>query len=805
MTLERKGRGFMVWTFTKSERMYQEWENWGGKFTTVGCFDFLIPDDSGQITGSIPDMDMDIIMLHPDTQYLLTVHNDGIASRFAAIVSNTGGAQDKFISELHRILDAYPFAAGVDIDLENGPTANQSGVIALAKRIYSEVGSRTKSNWVHWDLPSMYGDNNPNWMDWCSYGNMALYFDSCAIMSYAFSWSGSAPDAVSPLWWMDWIYDYAVTRINPEKIFMGVPGFGFRWQIYRAPTSEEYRGIGWTYLAALQWMQGLDRHDANQKYIPFAAFHDSLKGAPYMFLHIYDYMEGWDADSYETPIMQGSIRDRNYLVCYEKIPKYNWAGVAVEKKAGDYDELLGNWDEGEGYIAPLSEDAEATFNFNISSSGNYKIVAMINFPWWDKGELATSYGTAGPVEDWYPFNRKVHWVKLWEGSLESGDHTFKVFGSGSQFGTQFWGFRVCSDFSMSPFGGKGIYTLAPRRMKDINGDWVLPDNFILTAEVLRSPPAYAWVWYDSFNFDQLQFYNLYNGDWEVYADDISSELRQENQSESDAQIHLNWYKFKDLNISATMCIKSGNGAAGILFKITDSDNLYAFVLRYSNQKAELWQKSGGSWSQIGSGVSVSIKRDVWYTLAVRTRGNELKCWMDGVKLFDTEIEFPEEGGFGLYTSGVSAYYETLDVGVSNIYVPQEALDIKLPGGEKVTYGRIQRNGVSWIDPWDYFEFNGPGEEFETRSEDISADFDFFHTGSFAAFENSKQLEVEFKDRGIDLTNIYLGDALGFSIAYYSDIDNFNRLANLAKHKWGLKGTALWSLGQQDPLLFSQLP
>lgn len=799
--LGEKGRYFFVWTFTKSARMYQEWQNWGHKFDTVGCFDFLIPDDTGIIVGVIPPIDLKCIAKFPDTQYLLTVRNDGIASRFAAIVANTGGAQDTFISELHRILDTYPWADGVDIDLENGPTDNQAEVIALAQRIYNEIKGRPSQNWVHWDLPCMYGDDNPYWMRWCSYGGMAPYFDSCAIMSYAFSWSGSAPDAISPIWWMDWIYDYAITRINKEKILMGVPGFGFRWQIYYKPT--DYRGVGWTYLAALAWMHGLDCHNADQPYIPFAAFHDAEKGCPYMHLHIYDYLEGWDTDAIDPPAIKENYRDRNYIVCYERIPKYSWDNVIIDRGALSYDGLVGNWDIGEGYIAPLATDAIATYNFNVSQAGTYKIIGYVSTPWWDRQLLVTSHGNMGPFDDWYPLHRRVHWIKIWEGNLAAGNNTFQVLGNGSQFGTIFWGFRICSDFSMSMYGSGGNYTLSPRRMKAKDGNWVLPNNFILTSEVLRHPPAYAWVWYDDFVYNQSEYYNTFTGTW--VWDTENKILKQTDINAGDAQIHLDWYEFGDLNVLATLKMIAGSGTMGVLFKVIDANNLYLFLLRRSTQTAELWKRVDGVWTQIGSSINQSVDLGIWYDVRIRCRGTELRCWVSDVLKFSVDENMPASGGFGLRSDNTAFECNLIDSGRSTIYVPQEAIDVTPLGAGKQTLGRIARNGVNWLYPWEYFEFIGPGEEFETRSEDIPADFDFLHTDSFDSFEDNRQVTIGLRDRGIWLTNLYLGDALGFSLAYYADVENFNILANLAKHKWGLKGTALWSLGQQDPLLFRELP
>ena len=54
------------------------------------------------------------------------------------------------------------------------------------------------------------------------------------------------------------IYDYAVTVMNPEKIFFGLPAYGWNWQIYDLPANlgKTYRGTSNTYYAAKNWMTG---------------------------------------------------------------------------------------------------------------------------------------------------------------------------------------------------------------------------------------------------------------------------------------------------------------------------------------------------------------------------------------------------------------------------------------------------------------------------------------------------------------------------------------------------------------------
>ena len=66
---------------------------------------------------------------------------------------------------------------------------------------------------------------------------------------------------------------------------------------------------------------------------------------------------------------------------------------------------------------------------------------------------------------------------------------------------------------------------------------------------------------------------------------------------------------------------------------------------------------------------------------------------------------------------------------------------------------------------------------------------------------------DFPKEGIifrDITTV-LGDADGFSILYYQDVDSLIYWANEAAYRWNLRGMCMWSLGQEDLRLWEWLP
>ncbi|MFV0381409.1 MAG: hypothetical protein ACK5KR_04210, partial [Breznakia sp.] len=135
----------------------------------------------------------------------MTIMNHGNASIFTALRENTNGAKDKFITEIVRIMEKYPWCAGVDIDLERGGGyVNKDLANALFRDIYSTVKSYDSTKLINICLPGMTGvQGSVGDENWCVYADLDPYCDTASIMSYGRAWAGSAPGPVSPRSWLD--------------------------------------------------------------------------------------------------------------------------------------------------------------------------------------------------------------------------------------------------------------------------------------------------------------------------------------------------------------------------------------------------------------------------------------------------------------------------------------------------------------------------------------------------------------------------------------------------------------------------
>ncbi|HEX5688953.1 MAG TPA: glycosyl hydrolase family 18 protein [Roseiflexaceae bacterium] len=62
--------------------------------------------------------------------------------------------------------------------------------------------------------------------DWVVLGKAV---DRMRIMTYDYHWRGGGPGPVAPIYWVRQVADYAKTVVDPAKVVIGVPFYGYNW------------------------------------------------------------------------------------------------------------------------------------------------------------------------------------------------------------------------------------------------------------------------------------------------------------------------------------------------------------------------------------------------------------------------------------------------------------------------------------------------------------------------------------------------------------------------------------------------
>lgn len=825
LTLRTKHREFISWVMTPGALDVVEAH--GNKVTTMCLFWFDIQAD-GTIQPSIADISSAmekaerIKQKWPHIRWLLTLKNDGIESRIRPILLNQNGEQDRLVSELHRILNLYRWADGVDADLERLPNDIAEKNYALYERIYREVKNRDTSRFVHIDLPPMTGPRitvGPE--KWCEYERLKNLCDTAQIMTYGYAWAGSAPGSTSPLDWQRKVMEYASTAFDPEQVYMGVAAYGHRWQVYDYPKNLErgYRGYAGSFAPFLQWMLGDLSHTdqyrggaETQAYIPFAAFYEEQDAVFRLPLHIYDYPGVNDED--ETNLVKGTYGGSKYFTAYGKKQKVVFDGEITDKGVGDATVVSGAMEQGANSLSPRKPGANeaegyAKWSFSVPESGTYDVVAQVQFPWFDKQKLhvkidGASY-TIGAVAQQYPYHDVVHWWNLSSTSLSAGTHTFELFGSGSQHGTVFYGFKVCESFSETHEAGRASFTLRPRKFLDRNKQSAWPHNnkFRITLEALRRPPENVLVFYDDFRDWRSTLpsakYTTRSGSWKVEKDPADNSSRPYSWVAGGGQFEVAG-SFQNITVRGNVKVtRSGKG--GVSF----GSLWYCLNMTFSGGRYELYQGDtllGYRWP------NGSLSQDTFYPMKMVVKETEVICYLGATEVIRHALAQPVgQGSWGI-KSDVTTHADLLVGSDSYWMYPQESMVLTLPDGSKQELGRIPRE-VEWDEKWGTFRTDG--DEYDTRtdppsgmSKTISAEWDYLHSASFSLLEGDHPISVQMADTGVWLQKAYLGDADGFSIAVFPFAQTILRQGDIAAYEFGIRGIGMWAVGQEDPQLWHML-
>ncbi|MFW6256841.1 MAG: glycosyl hydrolase family 18 protein [Bacillota bacterium] len=110
-------------------------------------------------------------------------------------------------------------------------------------------------------LPAKIEDNCSEWGGAYDYQTLSQLCDRFMVMAYDYHWTNGPSGAIAPLWWVKDVIDYVLINCLPEKVFLGIPCYGYDWVINqsqkpaRGLSHQQVRKIITRHSLAVQWSQ----------------------------------------------------------------------------------------------------------------------------------------------------------------------------------------------------------------------------------------------------------------------------------------------------------------------------------------------------------------------------------------------------------------------------------------------------------------------------------------------------------------------------------------------------------------------
>lgn len=132
-----------------------------------------------------------------------------------------------FIKDLLEILRTYDFD-GVNLDIEYVPLKDRNNFSLFMKELYKAL--KPHGYTVTISVPAKtYDCPTDSWSGPFDYQALGQNADLVLLMTYDEHGYSSGPGPIASYNWVEKVLKYAVTQIPREKIFMGLPAYGFDW------------------------------------------------------------------------------------------------------------------------------------------------------------------------------------------------------------------------------------------------------------------------------------------------------------------------------------------------------------------------------------------------------------------------------------------------------------------------------------------------------------------------------------------------------------------------------------------------
>ena len=137
--------------------------------------------------------------------------------------------QDRLVAEVLQTVLRKGFA-GLDVDFEYLPGELAEAYSAFLSRLQRLLHSRGLFVWAA--LAPKTSASQPGLLyEGHNYAAIGAATDGVLLMTYEWGYTYGPPMAVAPLPNVRAVLDYAITEIPAEKIFLGIPDYGYDWSL----------------------------------------------------------------------------------------------------------------------------------------------------------------------------------------------------------------------------------------------------------------------------------------------------------------------------------------------------------------------------------------------------------------------------------------------------------------------------------------------------------------------------------------------------------------------------------------------
>jgi spore germination protein len=121
---------------------------------------------------------------------------------------------------------------GVSIDFEFIPPERRNDFTAFLRELKAAMGDLI----LHLNAHAKTSDDPTNFLTGAfDYAAIGQIVDIMAVMTIEFGYPQGPPNAIAPIWWVEQVIRYSVSQVDPGKLMIALPFYGYNWPLPDTP------------------------------------------------------------------------------------------------------------------------------------------------------------------------------------------------------------------------------------------------------------------------------------------------------------------------------------------------------------------------------------------------------------------------------------------------------------------------------------------------------------------------------------------------------------------------------------------
>ncbi len=201
--------------------------------TELYIFSYGFTEEGELIPPAISDDPLISAALQMGTAPILTLTPLNSQGRFdnqlISVMVNDPQIRERLTAELLEILPRKGYR-GVDVDFEYIMASDRDAFTVFVAELTSTMNASGYQ--VSVAMAPKISDDQPGLLyQGKDYGGLGAAADHVLLMTYEWGYSRSEPMAVAPVNKVRQVVEYALTRISPDKVRLGIPNYGYDWTL----------------------------------------------------------------------------------------------------------------------------------------------------------------------------------------------------------------------------------------------------------------------------------------------------------------------------------------------------------------------------------------------------------------------------------------------------------------------------------------------------------------------------------------------------------------------------------------------